>query len=120
MIFRQLDDNGDWTFGSGKNNFTTRNQAIGLNIATRLRSWVNDCFFAQKSGVDYTNLFGSKSQQQLLESSQQRIISQSYGITAILSFSAIYNNRNQKVVCNIATIFSPNFQLAISLGFPAT
>ena len=51
MIFRSLDELGDWNFGKGVQDFVSGNDAIALNIKTRIQSWVGDCFFDMGSHV---------------------------------------------------------------------
>lgn len=114
MIFRNLDQNSDWTFGQGKSNYIAANPAIGLNIKTRLLSWLNDCFFDQKAGIDWKNRLGSKNQKTLLENDIRRIILQSYGVTGILSFSTSLINRKFSASYEVQTIFSQSYTDTIS------
>ncbi len=114
MIFRNLDENGDWTFGQGKSNYVSGDQAIGLNIKTRVLCWLNDCFFDQKAGIDWKNRLGSKNQRALLESDIRRIILQSYGVTGILSFSTTLVNRKFTATYEIQTINSQSYTNTIS------
>jgi hypothetical protein len=115
MIFRNLDENNDWTFGSGKQNFTDRNTAIGLNIKTRIQSWVNDCFFDQSAGIDWINRLGEKNQRLLLELDLRRIILQSEGVTAIKEFDTILNDRSFTGDYSVLTIYSKEFTDTITL-----
>lgn len=117
MIFRQLTVTGDWTFGAGKSNFASGDIAIGLNINTRIKSWLNDCFFNQTAGIDWTNRLGSKNQRELLDIDIRRIILQSFGVTSIINFDTVLNDRLFIGTYNIKTIFSPSFQNTISIGF---
>lgn len=64
-IVRSLDLNGDWNFGKGKNDYLIANAAIVQNIATRLNSFLGDCFFDLAAGLDWFNLLGSKSSKPL-------------------------------------------------------
>lgn len=106
MRHRALDSNGDWTFGKGANNFATGLAALQLNIETRIRSWLGDCFFAEGDGVDYNNLLdvGTKS---LLDSSIQRNIIQTEGVLSILSYNSTIDRdtRDFTVETRIATIY---------------
>lgn len=47
MSIRNLDENHDWTFGAGRSNYLNYNAEIGLNIKTRLLSFLGDCFLIQ-------------------------------------------------------------------------
>jgi hypothetical protein len=109
MIFRDLDSNGDWKFGQGLNNYIHDDAAIGLNIKTRLLSWVGDCFFDMNAGVDWANRLGSKNQRALLEADLRRIILQSFGVTGIISFDTEVNVRAFTARYNIQTIFSASY-----------
>lgn len=110
MIFRNLDENHDWTFGAGKNNFTAQNKAIGLNIKTRILSWVGDCFFDQGAGIDWVNRLGSKNQRLLLELDLRRIILQSEGVTGLVNFDTILNGRQFTGFYEVNTLYTQSFR----------
>lgn len=109
MIFRNLDLQGDWSFGQGLSNYIAKNAAISLNIKTRLLSWLNDCFFDMNAGIDWTNRLGSKNQRALLERDLRRVILQSYGVTAIVTFDTVLVGRQFTANYTIDTIFTKNF-----------
>lgn len=117
MIIRNLDQNGDWTFGNGLSNYLDRNAAIGLNIKTRLLSWVGDCFFDLNAGIDWINRLGSKNQRGLLESDLRRVILQSFGVTGIISFDTVLVNRVFIANYSVNTIFSKSFTDSITKEF---
>lgn len=108
MIIRNLDENGDWTFGQGVGSYATQEAAIELNIKTRINSWLNDCFFAQTAGIDWYNRLGSKGQAVLLDADLRRIILQSYGVTGLVSFFLELNPQTRLFTATytITTIFS--------------
>lgn len=106
MIFRTLDVNGDWTFGKGLNNYATDNKAIGLNIATRIRSWLGDCFFAQTQGIDWYNRLSKKNQRGLLEQDLRRTVLQSFGVIGIVEFNSSIVDRNISLDYEVNTIFT--------------
>lgn len=110
MIFRNLDADHDWTFGKGKECYADKQAAIGLNIKTRILSWVGDCFFEQSAGIDWINRLGSKNQRELLELDLRRIILQSEDVTALLSFDTILNGRKFTANYSVNTIYSEEFQ----------
>lgn len=115
MIFRQLNSDNDWTFGKGKNNFARENDAIGLNIKTRIKSWVGDCFFDTSAGIDWVNRLGSKSQRELLELDLRNIILQSEGVTGINSFSTSLVNRQFTADYSVETVYSKSYTDAIEV-----
>lgn len=116
MIFRNLDENSDWTFGRGKGCYVRDNQAIGLNIKTRLLSWVNDCFFDLPAGIDWLNRLGSKNQRELLELDLRRVIMQSEGVTGILEVSTQLVGRGFTANYSVQTIYSQSFKDEIAIG----
>jgi hypothetical protein len=109
MIFRNLDAAGDWKFGHGKADYLDSDAAIGLNIRTRIYSWLNDCFFDLPAGIDWINRLGGKNQKILLDTDLQRIISQSYGVTGIISLSSQLTVRGYGAQYEIQTIFSTSY-----------
>lgn len=114
MIFRNLDANHDWTFGSGRGNYISGDAAIGLNVDTRLLSWLNDCFFDMGAGIDWLNRLGSKNQQNLLNMDLRRVISQSFGVTGINDFS--YNVSGDRLFTakyDIITINSQSYKSSL-------
>jgi hypothetical protein len=117
MIFRNLTSSGDWTFGSGTGNYLSGNPAIGLNIKTRLLSWLNNCFFDMTAGINWPTRLGGKNQQLLLELDLRRIILQSFGVTSLNSFSYSLVVRSFSATFNIDTIFSAAYQNTINQDF---
>lgn len=115
MLFRNLDENGDWTFGRGKSDYVSANRAVGLNIKTRLKSWVGDCFFDQTAGIDWYNRLGSTGQRELLELDLKRVIQQTEGVTGILSFDTFLNGRNFTAEYSVETVYSKSYEDKLSL-----
>lgn len=116
MIFRNLDADGDWSFGSGRGNYVTDNAAIGLNIRTRILSWLNDCFFDMEAGIDWANRLGSKNQRGLLELDLKRIILQSEGVTGIVSLDTFMDGRKFTANYSVNTIYSQAYIDSITQG----
>jgi len=117
MRFRQLDSDGDWTFGKGLNNFAQENQALGLNIKTRALSWLRDCFFDEGAGIDWVNRLGSKNQKDLLDLDLRTLISQSEGVTGILSFESTLISRNYTADFSVQTVYSKSYTDQIEVNF---
>jgi hypothetical protein len=115
MIMRALTPAGDWTFGAGIANYNTAEAAIEENIQTWLQSWVGNCFFALKDGVDWRNLL-DVGQQQNLEDSIRANILQCYGVVAVNSLSVIFYRPTRfiSITADVQTIYSPSFLLALS------
>ncbi len=116
MIFRNLTAGGDWNFGSGIGDYVSGNQAIGLNIKTRILSWLGDCFFDTGAGIDWVNRLGSKNQRTLLELDLRRTILQSFGVTGIIDVATALNDRSFTANYSVNTIFSQAYIDSITQG----
>lgn len=109
MAFRNLSGNGDWVFGSGKNSYVTENLEIGVNIQTRVLSFLGDCFFATEEGIDWFNLLEMGKQEQL-ENSVQETIKNTPGVSAINSVDVVMGaNRRITITYNVQTIYSESY-----------
>lgn len=121
MIFRLLDANSDWVFGSGIGSFASGNEAIALNIKTRILSWYQNCFFDLGAGIDWISRLDTGQETNLL-SDLQTMIAQSDGVVSVNSvdFTLDPATRILLVAYDISTIYSNNFtntlQAAIGLA----
>ena len=103
MIHRNLDKNGDWEFGKGKQSYTKDLKAILLNINTRLKSWIGDSFRSPLEGVDYNN-FLDKNTKSFLDSDVKRVILQSEGVIKITKYSSEINRSTRAFTANVELI----------------
>ena len=109
MIIRALDTAYDFTFGKGRQDYLTDNNAIALNIRTRLFEFLNDCFFNTEAGLDWFRLLGTKATQQEIILSCRSVILQSYGVVQINRIDASFNdNRQLTLSFEVDTIFTLN------------
>jgi hypothetical protein len=115
MIFRGLDGNGDWTFGLGKQSYATGNNAIALNIATRLKTFYSECFFNTDWGLPWFQLLGQKSSAPLLLTVRSQILD-CYGVVSVTDLqTSVDSDRNLLISYNISTIYSTSISGSISL-----
>ena len=109
MTFRNLDGNNDWTFGAGKSSYVTGNQEIGLNIQTRVMSFLGDCFFATDEGIDWFNLL-DYNRQERLENAVQETIKNTPGVTGINQIDLLLNAQRQlRISYDVQTIYSQSY-----------
>ncbi len=115
MIMRAITPSGDWTFGAGLANYATGEVALEENILTWLQSWVNNCFFALKDGVDWQNLL-DVGQAANLESSIRANILQCYGVVGVNELVVIFDPRTRhiSITAAITTIYSQSFQIKLT------
>lgn len=107
MIVRSLDDSGDWTFGKGRNNYLVDNKAIMQSIATRLRSFLGDCFFAPAAGLDWFNLLGAKDKI-ALELGVRTTILNTAGVKSIVSVNIALDETTRLITMSytVTTVFT--------------
>jgi hypothetical protein len=117
MIFRLITSDGDWCYGKGRNDYATAEAAINLNILTRLKSWVGDCFFALLDGIDWRSRLDTGQQKALVDEIKSNLL-QAFGVVGINSVEAIFDGETRviRITYNIQTIYSPSFQGTIVQG----
>lgn len=96
MRFRNLDENGDWTFGKGRNNYLKDNDALMMNVRTRLLSFLGDCFFDTEAGIDWWTLLGGKNLKTII-ASVQRVILRSSNVKRIVDLDYTLTNRTLSI-----------------------
>lgn len=105
MRIRALDTSGDWTFGSGQQNYLTDQNAVQLDIQTRLSMFQGDCFFDADGWIDWFNLLGSKNEAQLVFSIRA-IIAETSGVNNVTDVSTTLDeNRNLATSWEATTIY---------------
>ena len=102
MRFRGVDSNGDWVFGKGRNSYLTDDEALMLNIKTRLLEFLGDCFFDMEKGIDWWNLMGGKNLRKVLVDVQRTIL-RSYQVKRIVNME--YSLKNRVLSISIAIEF---------------
>lgn len=108
-MFRNLDSNGDWTFGNNLESYVTEQNEIAINLKTRIMSFLGDCFFATNEGIDWWNLLDYRYQNRL-ENAVQEVIKNTPGVTAINSVDVVIgSNRKLRIIYDIKTIYTTSY-----------
>jgi hypothetical protein len=107
MKTRSLDDNHDWTFGKGRQNFLREAAAVRQRILTRLWLFLGDCFFDMGAGVDWWNLMGGKSEAAIIAQTRA-VILETEGVIRLNSLSATRDpsTRAIRLSYNVDTIYT--------------
>lgn len=100
MRFRNLDVNGDWCFGKGRNSYVIDNKALMLNIKTRLLEFLGDCFWDTEKGIDWWNLLGEKDLKKILVDVQRTVL-RSYQVSRIVDLQYSVNNRKLFITLSV-------------------
>lgn len=109
MIIRAL-LGGDATFGQGRENFLSGQNAIAENIQTRLYAFLRDCFFDIQAGIDWIRFFSVPTSSQEIQLSCRGIVLQSFGVVKVNNIFISTVNRKIFISLNINTIFTTNYQ----------
>lgn len=106
--FRNIDENGDWCFGSGLQDYGDNITSTKNNIKTRLLSFMYDCFFDLTAGIDWFNILGNRGQyaKDVVEINVRLCILQSLYVTELIDVKAVEDEkRNLNLTYTINTIF---------------
>lgn len=108
MIFRNLDQNGDWQFGSGKASYARNDNAIILSIETSLRTFLGECFFNQNIGQPWFDVINYKNKE-LIVLTIKSSITQLYGVTTVNELEYEFDlNRTLTIKYDINTLYTKN------------
>lgn len=112
MIFRGISASNDWQFGQGLGSYFKRQQAINANIKTSLLFFLNDCFFAMSTGIDWWNLLGAKNPaaKTNIVLQTRQTLAQCEGVVRINSVDVTVDTATRRafIVYNIDSIYSTN------------
>ena len=98
MRIRNIDKDNDWCFGKGNNDYVTAAYAVGLDVKLRLQEWLNDCFFALSSGIDWKRRLGDYNQKLFLDGDIRRVARETNGVLDIVNFTSSITGR--KYACS--------------------
>ena len=116
MFHRNLTAAGDWVMGSGHSSFANEQDAVALNIKTRLSSWVGNCPYDLSAGIDWINRLDLNQAAQL-RLDLSAVISKSYGVMNVTAVSAALDNRTRTftVSYSVDTIYGQNFNATVDM-----
>lgn len=116
MRVRAIDNNRDWLFGKGRNNYVTDTDGVAQSVATRLRSFLGDAFFAQTEGIDWFNLLGGKDQTAISLAVSATIL-RTTDVTALNNFNLRLDRVTRLITISyeVSTIFGDTTQ-SIEIG----
>lgn len=115
-ITRAINSDNDWTFGKGKQNYLSDEDALAQNIKTRLQSFVNDCYFDLTAGVDWFKYLGSKSVL-ALRNAITRVILETTGVQTLTSLSFdVGEDRKLTISYTVTSLWSKTVTSSTTVG----
>lgn len=108
MRYRKQDENGDYTFGNGLNNFHIDNvDAVAQAIDTRLKLWVGEWFADVSDGTGWSQAILGKHSQNLYELTLRQRVLDTRGVISIQEFQSALdpNTRSLVVTMVVETVY---------------
>lgn len=109
MIYRKLDENGDYTFGSNGNCYLSGAEAVRQAVVTRLRLLLYEWWEDLEDGLPlWQKILAQRDRTQAEKAIRDRIASTQY-VTAIKTFDCQWNTgtRSLSIAAAIDTEYGP-------------
>ncbi|MBD2796048.1 hypothetical protein ID856_05775 [Xenorhabdus sp. 18] len=104
MRVRRLDDNHDWTFGSGRSDYAIKSEAIAQSVQTRLLSLYNDWFLDPEHGVKWFDYLQKNPNLMVMESELKSTVLNTLGVQEITYFDIKIDTDSRKSLIEVAYI----------------
>lgn len=108
MRYRKQDEQGDYSFGSGLNNFHIDSaEAVAQAIETRLKLWIGEWFADTSDGTGWSQAILGKQSKNLYELTLRQRVLETFGVTSIESFQSSLDSdtRSLTVSMTVNTIY---------------
>lgn len=106
MRVRNVDSNGDWTFGQSQQNYVRDALAVASDIKMRLQEWYGDCFFALQRGIPWDVRLGGLNQKDALDRDIIEITQNVEGVLGVLNFESMAIDRRYRCSFEVYTKYS--------------
>jgi hypothetical protein len=109
MIYRKLDDNGDYVFGKGKGAFLKDSpEAVAQAVKTRLGLFEGEWFLNIAAGTPYYTQILGKGKMTKYDAAIKAVILGTQGVRFIISYASTVNRDSRKlsINCTLQTIYS--------------
>lgn len=102
MIYRKLDENGDYVFGGNKNSYVSDAYAAEQAVVTRLRQLIYEWWEDLEDGLPlWQQILGSRDKENAEKIIRERISKTQY-VKGILSFEADWDNEKRHLTIRAA------------------
>lgn len=108
MRYRKLSSDGDYVFGSGKNDFLVNSpEAVAQAILTRLKLWLGEWFADTSDGTGWNQSIVGKQSKNLYELTLHQRVLETPGVKSIVDFQSTLDpdTRRLTVSMTVNTIF---------------
>lgn len=104
MKVRRLDNNHDWTFGSGRADYATKSEAISQSVLTRLLSLRNDWFLNTEHGVRWFDYLRKNPNLIAMETEIKGTVLNTDGVEQITNFDIQLNPDTRRFTISVTYI----------------
>ena len=109
LIYRELDENGDYVYGGGMNDFLSARQAMRQVIQTRLAAIAGEWWEGDRTAIPYyTEVLGAPGGDQRRRAIDLMVISRLLDTVCVLKvtdFQSSYENRKYQATCTVLTVY---------------
>lgn len=108
MRYRKLSSDGDYVFGSGKNDFLVNSpEAVAQAILTRLKLWLGEWFADTSDGTGWNQSIVGKQSKNLYELTLHQRVLETPGVKSIVDLQSALDpdTRRLTVSMTVNTIF---------------
>lgn len=112
MMYRKLDENGDYIFGRGSLDFYKDDpEAVAQAITTRLRLWLAEWFLDLRDGMPWNEQVLGTNTSRLRDAAIRRRILGTYGVHSIIAYKSNVNADTRTLLVEVAveTIYGQFF-----------
>lgn len=108
MRYRKLSSDGDYVFGSGKNDFLVNTpEAVAQAILTRLKLWLGEWFADTSDGTGWNQSIVGKHSKNLYELTLRQRVLETQGVVNIIDFQSTLDpdTRRLTVSMTVNTVY---------------
>lgn len=113
MKTRTVDNNWDFRFGKGLNDYAQESLNVAYAVKMKILSWYKDCFFDMNAGVDWKNILGSKVSKEEADTSIKEIIQSEPEITEMIYFDSSVVDRVYSATIRFKTVYNETIEVRI-------
>ncbi|HBO2187219.1 TPA: hypothetical protein ACNFRY_005014 [Pseudomonas aeruginosa] len=97
MRVRRIDEEGDWLFGQGRNNYADTGESVMQRVCTCLRSFEGDWFLDLEHGLPWFERMARPADLAGLEADLKRCILLTDGVSEILDFQLAVDPQDRRL-----------------------
>lgn len=104
MRNRRLDNNHDWTFGQGRNNYCNASEAIAQRVKCRLWSFVNDWFLDVDFGLPWIEKLETRNGVNEIVLMVKNQVLNTDGVVEVSECTPSFNSETRKLTISVSYI----------------